>query len=162
MTFSFKHGLESIDEALHEIKATIFSILQEPLEWFQPDQSTQLHQALECYNVTINEGDEDPRNINSPESEGQHEVEGPKAEIHDISEPLKTKQVNIGLEAQPKFSNIGDYWDEDTVDKVMNLLREYQDLFPTKFSDRNGIVGALGAMKINLNLNARPVKERTN
>ena len=33
--------------------------------------------------------------------------------------------------------NIGDYWDEDTVDKVTKLLHEYHDLFPTKFSNLN-------------------------
>jgi len=47
--------------------------------------------------VTDEEEEEDLWNINIPEIEGEHEVEGPKAENLDISEPLKTKQVNIGL-----------------------------------------------------------------
>jgi len=46
----------------------------------------------------------------------------------DILELLKTRQVNIGFEEEPKFAKIGDYWDEDTVDKVVELLCEYQDL----------------------------------
>jgi len=66
--------------------------------------------------------------------------------------------VNVGSEAQQKFANISDYWDEDTVDKVTKLLWEYQDFFPTKFSDMNGIVGDLGVMKITLNPDAKPVK----
>jgi len=37
---------------------------QEPMEWVQPDQSTQLRNVLECYNVTIEEEDDDLRNIN--------------------------------------------------------------------------------------------------
>lgn len=37
--------------------------------------------------------------------------------------------------------HIGDYWDEEIVDKVTNFLRKYQDLFPNKFSDLKGIVG---------------------
>lgn len=78
----------------------------------------------------------------------------PKAEVPHISKPLKTKQMNIGSEAQPNFANIGDYWDKDTVDKVVKLLREYQDLFPTKSSNMKGIVGDLGVMKITL----KPVK----
>lgn len=49
--------------------------------------------------------------------------------------PLKTKYVNIGTEAEPKFMKIGDYWDDATIDKVAELLLEYQDIFPTKFLD---------------------------
>ena len=69
-------------------------------------------------------------------------------EIPDISEPLKTKKINIGSEVQPKFAKIGDYWDEGIVDKVTELLREYQDLFVAKFSNLKGIVWDLGVMKI--------------
>lgn len=72
--------------------------------------------ALEFYNVTIEEDEEDPRTINIPELEKQCEVVGPKAEVPNISQPLKTKQGNIGSEAQLKFANIGNYWDEDTVE----------------------------------------------
>jgi len=46
------------------------------------------------------EADEDPRNINILESEGQHEVGGPNVEILDISQLMRTKQVNIGLQSQ--------------------------------------------------------------
>lgn len=67
--------------------------------------------------------------------------------------------MNIGLKDQLKFANIGDYWDEDTVDKVRELLWEYQDLFPTKFSDLKGIVRDLGIMKITLKPNANLVKK---
>ena len=45
---------------------------------------------------------------------------------------------------------IGDYWDDATMDKVVELLREYQDLFLTKIMDLKGIVGELGMMKITL------------
>ena len=76
MTLNFEDGLESIDEALQEVKAVIFRIPQEALEWIQPDWRTQLHHALECYNVTTKEEDEDPRNINIPEAEGHRKVDG--------------------------------------------------------------------------------------
>lgn len=68
--------------------------------------------------------------------------------------------MNIGSDAQPKFAKIGDYWDEDIVDKVMELLCEYRDLFLTKFLDLKGIVGDLGVMKITLKPDAKPVKQR--
>lgn len=54
---------------------------------------------------------------------------------------------------------IGDYWDDATMDKVVELLCEYEDLFPTKFSDLKGVVGDLGVMKITLKLDAMPIKQ---
>ena len=108
--------------------------------------------------MTTEEGEEDPRNISIPESEGHHEVTRLKVEFPNISKPLKTKQVNIGLEVQPNFANKGEYWDEDTVDKVVELLREYRDLFPTKFSYLKGILGDISVMKITLKPNAKPMK----
>ena len=55
---------------------------------------------------------------------------------------------------------IGDYWDDATVDKVVELLCEYQDIFPTKFSNLKGIIGDLGMMKITLKLDMKPIKQR--
>jgi hypothetical protein len=46
-----------------------------------------------------------------------------------------------------------------TIDKITKLLHEYQDLFPTKFTDMNGIKGALGEMKIPLKPYARTVNQ---
>lgn len=156
LTFSFEDGFECIDEALQEIKAAIFRMPEELITWVQLDQSTHLRHALKCYNVTTDEGKDDPRNINIHESEGKYKFVGLQGEFPDISKPLKTKQVNVGLEAQLKFTNIGDYWDKDTVDKALELLREYQDLFPTNFSDLKGILRDMGVMKIYLKPNAKP------
>lgn len=44
------------------------------------------------------------------------------------------------------------------MEKVIELLREYQDLFCTNFSDLKGIVGDLGVMKITLKPDAKPMK----
>ncbi len=52
LTFSFEYDFASIDEALQEVKVVIFGMSIEPMEWTQPDWSTQLRHALECYNVT--------------------------------------------------------------------------------------------------------------
>lgn len=73
---------------------------------------------------------------------------------------LKTKQVNIGMEVEPKYVMLGDYWDDATVDKVAELLCEYQDLFPTKITDLKGIIGDLGMMNIILKPDVKPVKQR--
>jgi len=45
------------------------------------------------------------------------------------------------------------------VDKVTELLREYQDLFPTKFTELKGIIGDLGIMNIMLKLDTKLVKK---
>ena len=46
------------------------------------------------------------------------------------------------------------------VDKVTELLTEYQNLFPTKITDLKGIVGDLGMMKITLKPDVKLVKQR--
>ena len=40
------------------------------------------------------------------------------------------------------------------------MLHEFQDLFPTNFSEMKGIVSDLWEMKIPLKLDANPVKQR--
>lgn len=66
LTFVFEDGFASNNETLQKIKASIFRIPQELMEWVKPYWSTQLCHALECYNVTAKEEDDDPRNINIP------------------------------------------------------------------------------------------------
>lgn len=68
--------------------------------------------------------------------------------------------MNIGSDKEPKFADIGYYWDEEIVSKVTKLLHEYQELFPTKFSDMKGIIGDLGVMKITLKPNLKSFKQR--
>jgi hypothetical protein len=43
---------------------------------------------------------------------------------------------------------------------VVDLLKEYEDLFPWSFLEMKGITRSLGAMKIQLKLNAKLVKRR--
>jgi len=66
--------------------------------------------------------------------------------------------VKIRTEAEMMFAKIGDYWDDATVDKVTELLYEYQDLFLTKFSDLKGIIGDLRVMRITLKPDTKPMK----
>jgi hypothetical protein len=71
-------------------------------------------------------------------------VEGPRVELPFIGQQIKIKKVNIGIEKTPKLANVGDYWDATTIDKITELLHEYQDLFLTKFTDMKGIKGPMG------------------
>lgn len=89
LMFSFEDEFESINEVLQKIKEAIFRTPKELVEWTQPDWSTQLRHALECYNVTTKEED-DLWNITIPKTKGQCDVEGPKVENPDILGHLKT------------------------------------------------------------------------
>ena len=46
------------------------------------------------------------------------------------------------------------------MEKIIDLLHEFQDLFPTKFSKMKGILGDLGEMKIPLKPDAKLVRHR--
>jgi hypothetical protein len=123
-------------------------------KWNAPLQ--QLH---DCYNIKADE-DDDPRDVNIVETEGHRDIEGPGIELPLVGQPVKIKKVNIGTEQAPKLANVGDYWDDATIKKITELLHEYQDLFPTKFTDMKGIKGPMGEMKIPLRLDTRPIKQR--
>ena len=45
------------------------------------------------------------------------------------------------------------------VGNITDLLREFKDIFPTKFFELKGIVGDLGEIRIPLNPNAKLVKQ---
>ena len=114
---------------------------------------------MECYNVTGEPDDDDPRDINIPESEYTCVMEGSGVLSGEFLNPLKIKKVNIGSPKSLKFANIRDYFDNETIRNITDLLHEFQDLFPTKFLEMKGIVGDIGEMKIPLNLNAKPFKQ---
>ena len=78
---------------------------------------------MACYTLA-RDLDDDPTNINILESEGTHEVEGSGIPSVQFLKPLKIKKVNIGSPKNPKFANIGDYWDEEIVVKIIDLLQE--------------------------------------
>ena len=79
------------------------------------------------------EDDDELWNVNILESEGSRDVATPDIPMDSMSQPLKMGRVNIGSEENPKFVNIGDYWDEETIAKIMDVLHQFQDLFPTQF-----------------------------
>ena len=117
------------------------------------------HHWMEFYNITGELDDDDSLEINIPESEGMRVVEGFGTSSDQFLSPLKINKVNIDSPDNPKFANIGDYWDEDIVGKITALLHEFQDMFPTKFSEMKGIVRDLGEMKIPLNPDTKLVKQ---
>ena len=69
---------------------------------------------MACYNLA-GEPDDDPTKLNIPESEGMREVEGSGISSEQFLHLLKIKKFNIGSSENPKFTNIGYYWDEETI-----------------------------------------------
>ena len=59
--------------------------------------------------------DDDPTNMNIQESEGMCTIEGTSILSDQFLKSLKIRRVNIGSPENPKFANIGYYWDEETV-----------------------------------------------
>ena len=53
--------------------------------------------------------------------------------------PIKVKKVNIGKTDNLKMASIGDYWDEQTLERIVELLCEYSDMFPTNFIEIKSI-----------------------
>jgi hypothetical protein len=45
-------------------------------------------------------------------------VEGPYLESKVFVAPIKVKKFNIGTTDKPKMASIGDYWDEQTVERI--------------------------------------------
>ena len=81
----------------------------------------------------------------------------PKIPSNKVNQPLRIQKFNIGTKEQPNFVNIGDYWDEETMAKIIDLLHEFQDLFLTKFYEMEGILGDLGEMNIPLKPYVKPM-----
>ena len=81
-----------------------------------------MQDIFNCRNLSIEDNEDDPRNVHIPEYEVERAVSGPSLGMVDVTKPLKLKEVNIGIEEQPKLDKIGDYWDDDTIGKVAELL----------------------------------------
>jgi hypothetical protein len=86
-------------------------------------------------------------------------VEGLSLESKVFVVPIKMKKVNIGTNDNPKMASIGDYWDEQTVERITKLLHEYNDLFPTTFTEMKGIEGELAEMKTPLKPEAISIRQ---
>ena len=157
LTFSTNEVFPALDAAIRLIHSKVFD--DQEIAEYQPDWKAQEANAVECYNLAIDK-DDDPRNINIPESEGHCEVHGPAVEALKVTQPLKMWTVNIGSEENPNYATIGDYWDDEMVSKVTQLLHEYQDLFSMKFSEMKGILGDIGVINIPLKPDVNPVKQR--
>jgi len=87
---------------------------------------------LHFYHVA--EAEDDPKeynmcNIQILEVEGEREVEGTKMDLEYYVAPLKIKKIKNGTIENPNMESIGYYLDNQAVERIIELLCEYNDLF---------------------------------
>ena len=124
-----------------------------------PHAQCHIPSLMACYNISReSKDDDDMRNANIIESEGSHNVVALDIPTDSMSQSLKIQKFNIGIEENPKFDSVGDYWDDKKMAQIIDLLHEFQDLFLTRFSEMKGILGDLREMKIPLKPDAKPVR----
>ena len=58
------------------------------------------------------------------------------------------------------MAKIGDYWREEKTTEIIDLLKEFQDVFARDYKDLKWLVAEMGEMKIDIKPDARPVKKR--
>jgi ribosomal protein S17E len=63
---------------------------------------------------------------------------------------IKTKEFDISNDDQPKMARVGDYWSKKKTTDIVDLLKEYQDVFSRDYKYLKGLVEEMGEMKIKL------------
>ena len=69
---------------------------------------------------------------------------------------IETKKIDISIDNRPKMARIGDYQTEKQTTKIVDLLKEYQDVVSRDNKYLKGLVKEMGEMKINLILGEKP------
>jgi hypothetical protein len=105
--FTFENELPLIDVAFQAIRNNIFSG-QGPMDVVHVCSAHRasmiVHEILEHYNVGKEDQDEEhPRNIQIPENEGEHVVEGPELGSVACAQPSRMHKDNIGTKVNMKF-----------------------------------------------------------
>ena len=123
--FSFQDANLDVHNALQIIHAVVLKVI--PIAYpVDPHAHCSMQSMMTCYNLSGEpEDDDELQNVNIRESEGSHDILAPDIPMDSISQLLKIRKVNIGSEENPKFSNIVDYWDEETMAKITDLLHEF-------------------------------------
>ena len=60
---------------------------------------------------------------------------------------VKTREFDISNDDRPKMAKIGDYWSEEQTTEIVNLLKEFQDVFARDYKDLKGLVHEMGEIK---------------
>ena len=130
-TFSFQDANTEVCNALHIIRNVVLKFI--PVTYpVDPHAHCSIQSMMTCYNLSREiEDDDELQNVNIPKFEGSHSVAALEIPTDSMNKPLRIQKVDIGMAENPKFANVGDYWDEEMMAKITDLLHEFQDLFPT-------------------------------
>jgi hypothetical protein len=71
---------------------------------------------------------------------------------------IKYIEVDISNDNQPKMARICDYWMKTQTIEIVDLLKEYQDVFIRDYKYLKGLVKEMGEVNIDLILGAKPIK----
>ena len=88
-TFRLTRGSKVLNEALQDIDAFVFGESSPYAALEIPTCEKQIQDIFNYRNITIEECDEDPRNVSILELEGERTVAGPPLHIVDVTKPLK-------------------------------------------------------------------------
>ena len=91
--------------------------------------------------------------------EGSRPINEAKA-LEWLDAKVKTKEFDISNDDRPKMEKIGDYQSEEQRTEIVNLMKEFQDVFARDYKDLKGLVHEMGKMKIDIKPDARPIKKR--
>ena len=76
----------------------------------EPHAHYYIQSIMECNNISGEpEDDDELHNINIPETKGSRDVTTSDVPTDPMTQPLNIKKVNIGMEENTKYTNIGDY-----------------------------------------------------
>ena len=159
-TFHFSYANPDVNNALHIIWDVVLKFV--PVAYpIDPHAQCHMQSMMECYNVSGEpEDDNGLQNINISETEGSRDAAAPYLPTDPMNQPLNIHKVNSEIEENPKFASVGDYQEEETMEKIIDLLHEFQDLFLINFSKMKGILSDLQEMKIPLKLDTKSVRQR--
>ena len=73
---------------------------------------------------------------------------------------VKTKEIDISNDNRQKMAKISDNWSEEQTTKIVDLLKEFQDVFACDYKYLKCLVEEMGEMKIDIKPDARPIKKR--
>jgi hypothetical protein len=76
-----------------------------------------------------------------------------------INEKKQVEEVNLGTKDQPKIVKFGKQMDKEFKQKLKELLQEYQDTFAWSYKDFKGLPAHICEHRIELEPNARPIKQ---
>ena len=124
-TFHFSYANLDVNNSLHIIWDVVLKLV--PVAYpVDPHVQCHMKSMMECYNVSGEpEDDDEIWNINILEMKGSRDVAIPDVRTDPMNQPLKIRKVNIGIEENPKFTSIGDYWEEETMANITDMLHEF-------------------------------------